>query len=165
MKEWPTSATVKDLQWYLGFANFYCLFIQGFCSIASLLTTLLKKGSKRLKWTSEANQALQHLKKTHLPQPLCSSIQTLPNPSSWKWTCWTQASMRCSHRDPSPNSISFLTSLRSSSLLNATMAWETEFMAVKLALEEWRHLLKGAIHPFTIFTDHKSLEYWEPPNA
>ncbi len=30
---------------------------------------------------------------------------------------------------------------------------------MKAALEEWRHWLEGAIHPFQIITDHKKLEY------
>ncbi|KAI2644484.1 Transposon Tf2-6 polyprotein [Labeo rohita] len=34
-----------------------------------------------------------------------------------------------------------------------------ELLAMKLALEEWRHWLEGAKHPFTILTDHKNLEY------
>ncbi|KAL0157255.1 hypothetical protein M9458_048501, partial [Cirrhinus mrigala] len=34
-----------------------------------------------------------------------------------------------------------------------------ELLAIKLALEEWRHWLEGARHPFIILTDHKNLEY------
>lgn len=34
-----------------------------------------------------------------------------------------------------------------------------ELLAIKLALEEWRHWLEGAIFPFTVLTDHKNLEY------
>ncbi|KAK3519255.1 hypothetical protein QTP70_023101 [Hemibagrus guttatus] len=34
-----------------------------------------------------------------------------------------------------------------------------ELLAVKLALEEWRHWLEGAKHPFLVLTDHKNLEY------
>lgn len=34
-----------------------------------------------------------------------------------------------------------------------------ELLAVKLALEEWCYWLEGALHPFTIFTDHNNLEY------
>lgn len=30
---------------------------------------------------------------------------------------------------------------------------------MKLALEEWRHWLEGAKHPFIVWTDHKNLEY------
>lgn len=34
-----------------------------------------------------------------------------------------------------------------------------ELLAVKLALEEWRHWLEGAKTPFLVWTDHKNLEY------
>ncbi len=34
-----------------------------------------------------------------------------------------------------------------------------ELLAIKLALEEWRHWLEGANHPFTVITDHKNLQY------
>ena len=34
-----------------------------------------------------------------------------------------------------------------------------EFLAVKLALEEWRHWLEGASVPFLVWTDHKNLQY------
>ncbi|XP_051752594.1 uncharacterized protein LOC127514149 [Ctenopharyngodon idella] len=34
-----------------------------------------------------------------------------------------------------------------------------ELLAIKLVLEEWRHWLEGAQHPFTVLTDHKNLEY------
>ena len=36
---------------------------------------------------------------------------------------------------------------------------DRELLAIKLALEEWRHLLEGATHPVYIFTDHKNLAY------
>ena len=34
-----------------------------------------------------------------------------------------------------------------------------ELLAVKLALEEWRHWLAGAETPFVVWTDHKNLAY------
>lgn len=34
-----------------------------------------------------------------------------------------------------------------------------ELLVVKLALEEWRHWLEGAEHPFVVWTDHKNLAY------
>ncbi|KAK3557290.1 hypothetical protein QTP70_026691 [Hemibagrus guttatus] len=34
-----------------------------------------------------------------------------------------------------------------------------ELLAIKLTLEEWRHWLEGAKHPFMVLTDHKNLEY------
>ncbi|KAK3514954.1 hypothetical protein QTP86_005046, partial [Hemibagrus guttatus] len=34
-----------------------------------------------------------------------------------------------------------------------------ELLAIKVALEEWRHWLEGARHPFQVLTDHRNLEY------
>lgn len=34
-----------------------------------------------------------------------------------------------------------------------------ELLAVKTALEEWRHWLEGTEHPFIVWTDHKYFEY------
>lgn len=34
-----------------------------------------------------------------------------------------------------------------------------ELLTIKLALEEWRQLLEGAKHQFTVLTDYKHLEY------
>ena len=34
-----------------------------------------------------------------------------------------------------------------------------ELLAVKMALEEWRHWLERAEQPFLVWTDHKNLEY------
>ncbi len=36
---------------------------------------------------------------------------------------------------------------------------DRELLAMKAALEEWRHWLEGARHPFTVLTDHRNLEY------
>ena len=34
-----------------------------------------------------------------------------------------------------------------------------EPLAIKLALEEWRHWLEGAKQPFIVWTDHKNITY------
>ena len=42
VKEWPEPKSVQDIQVFLGFANFYWQFIQGFSKIAAPLTLMLK---------------------------------------------------------------------------------------------------------------------------
>ena len=42
VKNWPEQTSVKDIQVFIGFANFYRRFIRGFSRIAAPLTSLLK---------------------------------------------------------------------------------------------------------------------------
>ena len=42
VKAWPKPKSVQDIQVFIGFANFYQRFIQGFSKIAALLTSMLK---------------------------------------------------------------------------------------------------------------------------
>ena len=44
--EWLTPKYVKDIQKFLGLANYYCQFIEGFASIARLLHDIVKKDKK-----------------------------------------------------------------------------------------------------------------------
>ena len=43
MKKWPPPESVVDVQSFMGFANFYRRFIEGFSKIANPLTDLTKK--------------------------------------------------------------------------------------------------------------------------
>ncbi|KAI3353355.1 hypothetical protein L3Q82_019890 [Scortum barcoo] len=40
-----------------------------------------------------------------------------------------------------------------------TTSGNRELLAVKMALEEWRHWLEGSTQPFVVWTDHKNLAY------
>ena len=41
--EWPTPKYIKDMQKFLGLANYYCQFIKGFASVARPLHNVVKK--------------------------------------------------------------------------------------------------------------------------
>ena len=47
IKQWPEPHSVRDIQVFLGFANFYRRFIQGFSRIAAPLTLMLKTAKPR----------------------------------------------------------------------------------------------------------------------
>ncbi|KAL0160767.1 hypothetical protein M9458_044492 [Cirrhinus mrigala] len=67
--EWPQPTTIKELQRFLGFANFYRRFIRNYSTVASPLTALLKGKPKKLKWTEEVGQAFASLKERFTPAP------------------------------------------------------------------------------------------------
>ena len=48
--EWPVPRSVKEVQQFLGFANFYRKFIHNYSAIASPLTCLTRKAAKAVKF-------------------------------------------------------------------------------------------------------------------
>ena len=46
VKAWPEPKSIRDIQVFIGFANFYRRFIQGFSKIAAPLTLMLKTSPK-----------------------------------------------------------------------------------------------------------------------
>ena len=59
--DWPIPKCVKDVQKFLGLANYYCRFIEGFASIARPLHNLVKKDQK-WDWTEKQERVFRELK-------------------------------------------------------------------------------------------------------
>jgi hypothetical protein len=66
---WETPKTVKDIQSFMGFANFYRRFIRNFSMLTKYLTDLTKKG-KRWEWTQRANNCFEELKLRFTSAPI-----------------------------------------------------------------------------------------------
>ena len=60
--DWPTPTTVKEVQSFLGFGNFYRKFIKKFTDLVQPLNNLLKKDTKFL-WMDECQKSFDILKK------------------------------------------------------------------------------------------------------
>ncbi|CAJ0922466.1 unnamed protein product [Ranitomeya imitator] len=77
--DWTQPTSVKSLQKFLGFANFYRRFIANFSSVAKPLTDLTKKGADVVNWSSAAVDAFQELKRRFSSAPvLCQPDVSLP---------------------------------------------------------------------------------------
>ncbi|KAK3512929.1 hypothetical protein QTP70_029085 [Hemibagrus guttatus] len=96
--EWPIPSTVKELQRFLGFANFYLRFIRNYSSVVGPLTSLLKGKHWRLAWTDQAQAAFQRLKGCFTSAPSCVT-RILTSPLWWKWTLRAVALGPCSPSD------------------------------------------------------------------
>ncbi|KAK3515174.1 hypothetical protein QTP70_008173 [Hemibagrus guttatus] len=68
--DWPVPTTVKELQCFLGFANFYCCFIQNYSTVARPLTSLLKGKPRKLAWPDPAQGAFIRLKSSLTTAPI-----------------------------------------------------------------------------------------------
>lgn len=67
--EWPTPRNLKDVQSFVGFANFYRRFIKDFAKIARLLHDLTKKDTPR-QWDLEEQNTFDRLKEVFTSEPV-----------------------------------------------------------------------------------------------
>ena len=70
--EWPTPKCVKDVQKFLGLANYYCRFIEDFVSIARPLHDLVRK-DKKWEWAEKKERAFGELKKRFTEEPVLAA--------------------------------------------------------------------------------------------
>ncbi|KAI2667139.1 Transposon Tf2-9 polyprotein [Labeo rohita] len=132
--DWPSPDSRKALQRFLGFANFYRRFIRNYSQLAAPLTALTSP-RMAFRWSDAAEAAFANLKRRFVSAP----ILVTPDPSR-----------------------QFVVEVDASEVGVAESNYDIgnrELLAVKLALEEWRHWLEGSGVPFMVWTDHKNLEY------
>ncbi|KAL0148816.1 hypothetical protein M9458_055825, partial [Cirrhinus mrigala] len=148
---WPPPNSIKELQCFLGFANFYRRFIKGYSSITAPLTSLLRaphKAFQRLKSIFSTAPMLHH------PDPERPFTVEADASTTGVGAVLSQAAGESSLLHP----CAYFSRKLSPPEQNYDVG-NRELLAIKLALEEWRHWLEGANHPFTIITDHKNLQY------
>uniref|UniRef100_A0A8C5N9Y2 Gypsy retrotransposon integrase-like protein 1 n=1 Tax=Gouania willdenowi TaxID=441366 RepID=A0A8C5N9Y2_GOUWI len=158
--EWPPPTNRKQLQRFLGFANFYRRFIRNYSSIAvplmALTSTLIP-----FCWTSEAEAAFKELKCRFTSAPVLvqpdSDRQFIVEVDASDTGVGAVLSQRAV-ADNKLHPCAFFSRRLSPAERNYDIG-NRELLAVKLALEEWRHWLEGAEQPFVVWTDHKNLSY------
>ena len=70
---WEAPRSVKGVQSFIGFANFYRKFIQGFSDVVRPMMSLVKKDTA-FAWTAEADQAFEQLKGLFTEAPVLASF-------------------------------------------------------------------------------------------
>lgn len=161
VSEWPAPTTKKEVQSFLGFANFYRRFIEGFSEHAKPLFELTKK-DRKWSWTEPEQSAFDEIKNRVTSSPILRfADDTKPfriEADSSDFATGAVLSQQSSD-DLKWHPIAFY-----SKSLNAVERnyeiHDKEMLAVMRSLEEWRHFLEGARHKVEIWTDHKNLEYF-----
>jgi len=69
IKEWKEPITVKGIQSFLGFANFYRRFIKDYSKITAPLTSLIRK-EKKWEWNDEQQTAFEMLRTAMITEPI-----------------------------------------------------------------------------------------------
>ncbi|XP_035265328.1 uncharacterized protein LOC118223192 [Anguilla anguilla] len=157
--KWPKPSSQKQLQRFLGFANFYRRFIQDYSRVAVPLTHLTSS-TIPFAWTPETDTTFGDLKRRFTSAPVLvhpdSPRQFVVEVDASETGVGAVLSQR-SVKDQKLHPCAF--SRRLSPAERNYDVGNRELLSVKLALEEWRHWLEGAEQPFVVWTDHKNLAY------
>lgn len=152
IRDWPRPLDVKQLRSVLGMFGYYRKFIAGYGSISLPLAELLRKHVPFI-WTKETELAFQCLKKALILAP----VLALPD-FSCTFVIETDASdggigAVLMQRDHPLAFVSRALGPRNWAL----STYEKEYMAILLAVEQWRPYLQ--FKEFVIKTDHASLTH------
>ena len=158
--EWPTPKSVKDVQKFLGLANYYRRFIEGFATVARPLHDLVKK-NKKWEWTEREERAFKELKGRFTKEPVLAALdidkKIRMEVDTSDYAMGGVLSMEC--EDGLWRPVAFLSKLLNETERNYEIH-DKEMLVIIRGLEAWRHLLEGAQYKFEIWTDHKNLEYF-----
>ncbi|XP_077137504.1 uncharacterized protein LOC143803164 [Ranitomeya variabilis] len=160
IKNWPVPKNVKEVQRFIGFANFYRRFIRNFSEVVSPITQLTRKASS-FTWTPQAQEAFSSLKDKFTTAP----ILVHPNPEL-AFIIEVDASdcaigAILSQRTGEKNVLhpcAFFSQRLSAAERNYDVG-NRELLAIIAAFKEWRHLLQGAAQQIVVLTDHRNLEF------
>ena len=160
VKEWMKPENVKDVQSFLGFANFYRRFIKGFSDVTRPLTALTRK-DEPWKWTGACQEAFEQLKTLICTAP----ILALFDPEK-ECVIETDASDHVSagvFSQPDEKGllrpVAFFSKKHSPAECNYEI-YDKELLAVILAFQEWRAELEGSPLQIRVLSDHKNLEHF-----
>lgn len=160
VKGWREPSTVKGVQSFLGFCNFYRRFVSEYGRIAKPLTNLTRKDIT-FRWTNECQLAFEDLKKRLLEAPVLAYFSfEKPTRLETDASDGVVAGVLSQEVDGVWNPVGYFSETMQGAEHNYPIH-DKELLAVVRSLRFWRSELIGIQQtPFTIITDHEALEYF-----
>ncbi|GJP56055.1 hypothetical protein CLOM_g15120 [Closterium sp. NIES-68] len=156
VRTWKSPENVKELQQFLGFANYYNRFVPQYAKITAPLTNLLKKNTP-YKWGPQYQEAVEKLKQALTSAP----VLILPDPER-DYVIEADASDQAVGAvlmQDQGNGLQPIANLNKK-LHGAELNYpihDKEALAIIIAFKTWRCNLEG--RKTTVYTDHCSLKY------
>ena len=167
IQSWPEPKSFRDIQVFIGFANFYRRFICGFSTIAAPLTSMLK-GSKAgkctgpFKLTEEAAEAFRKLRDAFVTAPVLAHYnQDLPlrvecDASQVGIAAILSQKAADDTQQRHWHPIAYFSRKLTGPEANYGVG-DLELLAIRAAFAQWRHYLLGAPEEIEVVTDHNNL--------
>lgn len=170
--DWPTPKTFREVQVFLGFANFYRRFIGSYSRIAEPLTGLMK-GSQKGKqtgpfaWGRAQDTAFEQLKRVFTTAPVLQhfdpTLRIRLETDASGFAIAAILSQQAGQSDGLDKTEWRPVAFYSKKMEPAERNYEThdgELLAIVKAFSHWRHYLEGSAHPIEVLTDHNNLRYF-----
>jgi len=160
ISDWPEPRKVKDIQSFLGFANFYCRCIFNYSDIVVPLTWLTWKDAP-WNFSKDCRRSFNALKHAFTTAPILTHF-ILDTPIIVETDASDYAvagilSIACANGEIR------LVAYYSQTLTALELNYDThnkELLAIFEAFQNWRYYLEGSASPIDVVTDHKNLEYF-----
>jgi len=160
IQDWPEPKKVKDIQYFLGFANFYCQFIFNYSDIVIPLTRLTWKDIS-WKFDSSCQDVFNSLKKAFTSTPILT--HWIPNAQLIMETDASDyalvAILSIVNKDNKVHPVAFHSRTFTVAELNYN-THDKELLAIFEAFKIWQHYLEGLAYPINVIMDHKNLKYF-----
>jgi hypothetical protein len=160
IRDWPTPQKVRDVQSFLGFANFYHRFIANYSDMTIPLTRLMRKKEPWL-WSPACKEAFNLLKRAFASAPILHhfdpSLPPIVETNASDYAIARILSIRTNNGDV--HLVAFYSCTLNSTKLNYD-THDKELLAIFEAFKIWRHYLESPHHTIDVITDHKNLLYF-----
>jgi hypothetical protein len=157
--DWQAPKSVKGVQSFLGFANFYRQFIKNYSKVAGPISALVRK-DVAFQWIAEAEQAFVQLKKMFITAPVLTQFdaerEIVLETDALMWSIG--GILLQYDEDEVLWPCAYYSKKNTSAECNYEI-YDKEMLAIVRCLEEWDAELRG-VQKFQIRTDHKNLEYF-----
>jgi len=160
ISDWPEPRKVKDIQSFLGFANFYCWFIFNYSDIVVPLTQLTWKDAPWV-FSEDCRHIFNALKHAFTTAAILTHFipdtPIIVETDASDYTVAGILSITCAHGEICP--VAFYSQTLTAPELNYD-SHDKELLAIFEAFRNWHHYLEGSASPIDVVTDHKNLEYF-----
>ena len=159
IQDWPEPRKIKDIQSFLGFANFNRHFIFNYSDLTVPLTRLTRKDTP-WNFSEKCRTSFDILKKAFTTAPILTQwVPGAPLIVETDASDYTLAAI-LSTISPTNNDIHPI-AFHSRTFTPLEFNYDVhnkELLAIFEAFKTWRHYLEGSPDPIIIVTDHKNLE-------
>jgi len=158
VQNWAHPRTVKEVQIFTGFANFYRWFIKDFSKVGKPINETLKGNPNDFHKGREQEEVFEELKKRFTTAPILSHFypgrKTVVETDA---SDFALGSVLSQYQGRRLHPVAFHSRKLNSAESNYEIH-DKELHAIMEALKEWKRYLRGEEEPVTVYTDHQNLQ-------